>query len=631
MTPAPASTPTSYKVTSTSTRTLRCGTEYLFRVSAIGDGMAHNGITYSSFSFGDTSDPLDPSAAAKTDFFCTPQGLNVIPLAQRHARLSWEPVANAEQYFVEVQQGTSGGWGNFATVSTIPPATVPTPSVPIKLDSILSSGEGLAHAATYQFQVRAAVRGGHLTDNAFSETVTLIDTPILSVNGASSMTVGQMLVKWKWAGNDAQYTIRYRELPGNHRQVAIQGTPGWQPTPAANAMAFSTVLHPTPTVTVVPGPTPTITLEYPITGLNLRDSIYAVQLNYTIGTDKYFSAREAYVWPSDGQPAADKRVATYPFAGYLSSRTYTYRVCASTFNETNVAVQNAWARLFEHALEQWEKATGGFITMTPDYENPSAADPVYKPCTDYATPTPVPGAPTPIPTSAAALINKPWFRDIVSKDNQLNEIRAVDPPSFLDIQAGSLFELIVVADPLKTCILLPGAAACATSSPPYGSALQNISASSFYEYIIPAYGRLPLAAANTELASGDIIFNRDVLIPPTPTPTVAPNIPKEVVFNTCVRDSMPPMPDPNDNSVAQYFWAYATAVHEAGHVLGLAGRPQPNEILSLIFVPYEVAHPTTPGAVMNYDQRTMVSEPDCAPHPLDVLAIFALYQSAPPP
>ena len=108
VTPAPASTPTSYEVTSTSSLslTLTCGTEYLFRVSAIGDGMAHNGITYSSFSFGDTSDPLDPSAAAATGFFCTPQNLTVTPLAQRRAELSWDevdnPNMNFEKYVVQV-------------------------------------------------------------------------------------------------------------------------------------------------------------------------------------------------------------------------------------------------------------------------------------------------------------------------------------------------------------------------------------------------------------------------------------------------------------------------------------------------------------------------------------------------
>ena len=43
-------------------------------------------------------------------------------------------------------------------------------------------------------------------------------------------------------------------------------------------------------------------------------------------------------------------------------------------------------------------------------------------------------------------------------------------------------------------------------------------------------------------------------------------------------------------------------------------------------------HPHTATAVMNYDgQMGRPLEHDCAPHPLDVLAIMALYQSAPTP
>lgn len=56
--------------------------------------------------------------------------------------------------------------------------------------------------------------------------------------------------------------------------------------------------------------------------------------------------------------------------------------------------------------------------------------------------------------------------------------------------------------------------------------------------------------------------------------------------------------------------------------------------------PWEVAHPTIPDAAMNYD--TIVSryhggvsqghsEPECSPHPFDVLAIYALYQAEPAP
>ena len=51
---------------------------------------------------------------------------------------------------------------------------------------------------------------------------------------------------------------------------------------------------------------------------------------------------------------------------------------------------------------------------------------------------------------------------------------------------------------------------------------------------------------------------------------------------------------------------------------------------------YEMSHAITADSVMNYDSETpenyegtnfVRSEPDCAPHPLDLLAIYALYQT----
>ena len=42
---------------------------------------------------------------------------------------------------------------------------------------------------------------------------------------------------------------------------------------------------------------------------------------------------------------------------------------------------------------------------------------------------------------------------------------------------------------------------------------------------------------------------------------------------------------------------------------------------------YRASHPRTPGSVLNYDVTTNVNEPDCSPHPLDIMAIYALYQT----
>ena len=60
---------------------------------------------------------------------------------------------------------------------------------------------------------------------------------------------------------------------------------------------------------------------------------------------------------------------------------------------------------------------------------------------------------------------------------------------------------------------------------------------------------------------------------------------------------------------------------------------------------YENTHPTIPDSVLNYDRNIhlfhadsmpvgggtprIIMEPDCAPHPFDITALFALYQNVP--
>ncbi len=92
----------------------------------------------------------------------------------------------------------------------------------------------------------------------------------------------------------------------------------------------------------------------------------------------------------------------------------------------------------------------------------------------------------------------------------------------------------------------------------------------------------------------------------------------DVVFNKC-----------------EYQAPYSTLLQEAGHALGIRGGSSSDDDFK--------GHPTIPGSVMNYDHRikdaedqhgitwTSFSEPDCSPHPFDILAIFSAYQSMIPP
>lgn len=122
-------------------------------------------------------------------------------------------------------------------------------------------------------------------------------------------------------------------------------------------------------------------------------------------------------------------------------------------------------------------------------------------------------------------------------------------------------------------------------------------------------------------------------------------LPGSVTFNRC--------PDYSSRDSGETL-AYRTAMHEAGHALGLSGLfiVTPSNTLARIalalFLPideqellelleelvarsvYEGGHPTIPGSVMNYDDEVPEivnnSEPDCYPHPFDVMAVTAIYQ-----
>ena len=76
-------------------------------------------------------------------------------------------------------------------------------------------------------------------------------------------------------------------------------------------------------------------------------------------------------------------------------------------------------------------------------------------------------------------------------------------------------------------------------------------------------------------------------------------------FNTC------------PNTMIGYNYPYSSLVHEAGHALGIGGASdamgQDNHH------PNEDIH----SAIMSYGGRL----PKCSPHPLDIMAIFALYQT----
>ena len=145
--------------------------------------------------------------------------------------------------------------------------------------------------------------------------------------------------------------------------------------------------------------------------------------------------------------------------------------------------------------------------------------------------------------------------------------------------------------------------------------------------------------ASNELAGVDVSFKMQSF-------TANPRIPGRVLFNTCLADPPPANPVPDHG-----YKAYHTAVHEAGHALGLSNVDYPPlvniefdweswppvEVQWPIGQEYHAAHPTIPDSAMNYDNENPpvikhpavgsgFAEPDCSPHPFDVMALYSIYQ-----
>ena len=370
--------------------------------------------------------------------------------------------------------------------------------------------------------------------------------------------------------------------------------------------------------------------QHTIYSLDLRE-IYAFQLIYPTNNEWVFSTRDAFVWAAASKPTlasvvntdvdSDERVAGIPFFGHYSNKTYKYRICEETFTPDDMPRQRQWVTMINDALEQWETATDNFILVIPEYKhpsewnNPNIAE--FKDCT--------------APLSWWEYLH--WSTSIVAgrinADANLSEIRMLNLPND-PTEASELTNFgQMLLDPFKLCAL--EAPACTTSL--YGYARPNRN-------------------AGTVIPSADITYNGNKIEDAVP---YSPGS-NGVRFNTCLDRSTSVS---NDN--AGHFYPYALTVHEGGHALGLSDWAPVttaaaiatelfntvanfiNRLNIMAELPllegvgeiledaiYRASHPSTTDSVLNYDPKTGIpgfSEPDCSPHPLDIMAIYSLYQT----
>ena len=281
------------------------------------------------------------------------------------------------------------------------------------------------------------------------------------------------------------------------------------------------------------------------------------------------------------------------------------------------ALQTEWEALINAAFSTWQNATKGWVTAS---EHPTITD-----CADSAIST------------------------FIQDDDERSEIRVFKIPN--DTAIFSFPEMR--SDPLKVCLNDTGVDACVTSFTGYlgddtfrqsdreearrlleikdrNGGWTNNEEDRFVNLLIRSTFEHTVRAG-TILEGVDITFqgeaienlkaNRRLGIPTTR-------------FGRCPQRTTGVDKDNPDYE----YRGYELAVHETLHAFGLTGF-RPTELLNPLRPPklsYEGTHATVPDSVLNYDKNVQRyanlvtqphTEPDCAPHPFDVMALFALYQN----
>ena len=522
----------------------------------------------------------------------TPMGLDVIPMPKLRAKLTWEPVNQASAYEVGLVDAmgvfnAGGAWHDDPSRSH--DGRSATNEITIKLDEILLTND------SYDFQVRAIYATGTSPpvpnptgDSLPSPVVTLIDSPLLAeggyADGTSPPGTGKVALSWTSIRSVDHYEIRYREL-GDRKANFGQIQPVWVYIDHSDVAWPYSKDSPYYEAFKDLDPDPSGGSTSAIIRSAAPQEIYAIQVNYeTITGASVFSARDAYAYSGDGYPPISSdsdRVGTYPMFGHWETKNYVYSICDETFRGPH---KDIWIDLIKHAFEQWEFSTG-LVEMTPSDETTS-------------------------PTPCKVYVDAP-FSMITSHKNDVNEVFMVHEDS---LSEGLEYGHYLLENYLFTCVY--EAPACVISQAYYDTEDPERDLAHYAVDVLISKTRLD--RINT-LTPGSTVQN----IPGTDrTPHR-----NDVLFHHCTTLA---------GKVGDYY-PYETLVHEAGHALGISGFRR--LALTSKRQSYEMSHPTVYDSVMNYDNELWANrdsngvvirdEPDCSPHPFDIMAIFALYQTIP--
>ena len=329
-------------------------------------------------------DPECPATSADT-VPLSQLRVDVVPQAQRQATICWPHVQNATAYVIRatdkvgnVHTTAATDWHPVKETTEIPIAAGKPQRHLLNLDKILDEAgmdRGLAHKRAYGIRIGVKYATGTIL---YTTPVIIIDTPITKADGSDARAE----ITWDLVGaptllnntnfDTGYYEIRWRQSSGDHTSAT------WKPTdfaPPPSDVSFRV----TPSTHVIGG--------------LATGSVYALQLIYRDDpledNDRdadVFAARNAFVWPSNSVALGGQRVAAFPLQQRLGARTsdgyplYSYRICTETFRPSDDTRIDAWVALINHAMQQWQTATGGLIRTERQTDSSGG----YAPCADYA-------------------------------------------------------------------------------------------------------------------------------------------------------------------------------------------------------------------------------------------------------
>ena len=532
-----------------------------------------------------------------------PTGLDVMPLPQRKASLSWTNVTNATDYVVQVQVVAESNWRvpncNDADHGNVErPGSGTRPICELDLDDLTAGATnlGLAEHKAYRFQIKATDDSDNHRESNYSKAIIIIDTPITVANGRSTDRDEAELT---WTAIDdgsilgsgfssGDYELHYRQSTNNHTTV------GWRPH------MFTPRITPNPADKYknITGTSKTIDslMEYEIYAVQLIKRQTGPLSNVTV-----FAARDAYVWVTDRAAGigtnSGERVAGFPLEQRLIGKTFRYTICEETFFphdplNPDKSRRNKWIAMIDHAAEAWETASRGLISVVNSYEA----------CAPYHVIVRKIGE-----RIAMARKDNPAVSDMDLSGHIMAAVHT--------LHAQGLIRSLHSSDPLRNEMLMWD-----NLDGPLGVAHRVGAFRQFADDIAYEPGCWwesdgTYKPGNMCNIDGDIIVRRDAydsrdtsIFPSADDPLDTPE--RSARFNKCLNAS-----DHMNNT------AYISMLHEIGHALGIGGGDKEDSAGNEWSSP---SHPKLDGddSVMNYN----FSEPDCSPHPSDVMSIYALYQ-----